>query len=273
VQSLLAASRQSVLIGMLGGRISWMQSLRVWLAGLFMSQVFITFIAGDVVRGVQFTKVGVLRRIAGRAVVFDRLIGLVALLFMVIATTPIVQGLSPDPVVRSGLIGLCLASVGGVAFFLASGLLGRIMVRLPGNLLRFRAVEILVDLLSVSRFIAKAPGSALSVFALSLVMHLLNIAALIAIARLIGIEAPIVLLACVSIPALLLTMLPISFGGWGVREAALVTGFGLLHIPAYQALAVSVGFGLSLILTSLPGVFAVWHRRTDPGLSASPQSA
>ncbi len=38
-------------------------------------------------------------------------------------------------------------------------------------------------------------------------------------------------------PVMLITMLPISIAGWGVRESALVAGFGLVGIGAGDALA------------------------------------
>ena len=61
----------------------------------------------------------------------------------------------------------------------------------------------------------------------------------------------------VAVPVMLLTLLPISFAGWGVREAALVSGFDLLDVPSELALATSIGFGLSGIVASLPGLFSL----------------
>jgi len=53
--------------------------------------------------------------------------------------------------------------------------------------------------------------------------------------------------------AVLLTLLPISIAGWGVREAAVVSIFGTFGVPAEQALVVSVLFGLSLTVAAIPG--------------------
>jgi uncharacterized membrane protein YbhN (UPF0104 family) len=46
-------------------------------------------------------------------------------------------------------------------------------------------------------------------------------------------------------PALLVSALPISFGGWGVREGALVAAFSLVHADPAAVAATSVMFGLT----------------------------
>ena len=60
-------------------------------------------------------------------------------------------------------------------------------------------------------------------------------------------------------PLLLATSLPISFAGWGVREAVLVTLFQYLELPAELGLATSVLYGLVLTSAGLPG-FVLWLR-------------
>jgi len=46
---------------------------------------------------------------------------------------------------------------------------------------------------------------------------------------------------------------PISVGGWGVREGAMVTALGLVNIAPSVALAVSIQFGLIMLVVGLPG--------------------
>ena len=49
-------------------------------------------------------------------------------------------------------------------------------------------------------------------------------------------------------------VLPISIGGWGVREAAAITLFPMTGIDATSALLVSIMFGILIFLATLPGV-------------------
>jgi glycosyltransferase 2 family protein len=52
---------------------------------------------------------------------------------------------------------------------------------------------------------------------------------------------------------LLAHILPISIGGWGVREAAAVALLGMTGVDATSALLVSIMFGVLLVLATLPG--------------------
>jgi hypothetical protein len=52
-------------------------------------------------------------------------------------------------------------------------------------------------------------------------------------------------------------IVPISIGGWGLRELAVVSLLGNLGVAPENALLFSVCFGLTLLLGSLPGAL-VW---------------
>ena len=68
------------------------------------------------------------------------------------------------------------------------------------------------------------------------------------------------LLDCILLvpPVILVTVVPISIAGWGVREGAMVVAFGFIDVPASAAFAVSVLFGLTLAAASLPGSLIWW---------------
>jgi uncharacterized protein (TIRG00374 family) len=55
---------------------------------------------------------------------------------------------------------------------------------------------------------------------------------------------------------LLFSMLPVSLGGWGVREGVMVLLFGLVGTPREDALAISVLFGICSTIAGLPGAVA-----------------
>ncbi|HTV31463.1 MAG TPA: lysylphosphatidylglycerol synthase transmembrane domain-containing protein [Xanthobacteraceae bacterium] len=59
--------------------------------------------------------------------------------------------------------------------------------------------------------------------------------------------------------ALLVTVIPFSIGGWGLRETSVIIGFGLIGVRAEQAFALSVTFGvLSLIAAFVPAVAGLY---------------
>ena len=65
----------------------------------------------------------------------------------------------------------------------------------------------------------------------------------------------------VALPALgLLTLLPISISGWGLRESTFATVLVLWNVDPTITLISSVSFGLVNLLTSLPGAWALLQR-------------
>ncbi len=57
--------------------------------------------------------------------------------------------------------------------------------------------------------------------------------------------------------AILFAALPVSIGGWGVREASMSYGFMLFGTSAHDASLTAVALGIGLLLASLPGGVAV----------------
>ena len=98
-------------------------------------------------------------------------------------------------------------------------------------------------------------------------MHLLSALTVFVVARGIGVEVSLGQMAVLVPPVILVATLPISVAGWGVREGAMVTALGFVGVVPADAFAVSVIFGLALIVVALPGG-ALWliglRRRTRP---------
>ncbi|MES1201875.1 MAG: lysylphosphatidylglycerol synthase transmembrane domain-containing protein, partial [Pseudomonadota bacterium] len=75
--------------------------------------------------------------------------------------------------------------------------------------------------------------------------------------------SPIDALATVPI-AMFVSLLPISINGWGVREGVMMLSLGFAGVRTQDAFAVSVLFGLGLMMASLPGIFSLISlRRTQ----------
>lgn len=70
---------------------------------------------------------------------------------------------------------------------------------------------------------------------------------------------------------MLLTSLPISFAGWGLREGAIIVAFGVYGVPKETALALSLVYGVLHLVSSLPGLvlWIVEKRRLKPVTTVS----
>jgi uncharacterized membrane protein YbhN (UPF0104 family) len=73
-------------------------------------------------------------------------------------------------------------------------------------------------------------------------------------ARALGVAAGIVPVFA-FVPLIFIVMqIPVSYGGWGPREAATIALFAAIGVPHEQAFALALLFGLILTITAVPGV-------------------
>jgi uncharacterized membrane protein YbhN (UPF0104 family) len=108
------------------------------------------------------------------------------------------------------------------------------------------------ELLEIFRFTAVSRAGALGM-ALSYIVVALNVAAVILFAR--GFGVPLMpSVAYLIVPvAVLLSTLPISIGGWGVREASLSYGLVLFGVAQAAAALLGLALGIGMLLAALPG--------------------
>lgn len=72
-------------------------------------------------------------------------------------------------------------------------------------------------------------------------------------ARAVGVETPVPVLLPLAAPVLVTMLLPVTVAGWGVRETAAAALWGLVGLTAADGVAVSVVYGLLVLISSLPG--------------------
>lgn len=95
--------------------------------------------------------------------------------------------------------------------------------------------------------------------ALSLGTALANVSAFAACSAAIGAPLPPVI-STTLIPLVLFAMvLPLSIGGWGLREGAAALLYPVAGASAGAGLAASVAFGLMIWVSVLPGVWLGWR--------------
>lgn len=71
----------------------------------------------------------------------------------------------------------------------------------------------------------------------------------------VGLDVPLTLIQAVTVfpTVFLLSMLPITVAGWGVREALLITALKLFGVPVAAAVALGLAFGICMLIISIPG--------------------
>ena len=227
--------------------------VRLTLVGLFFNQVLPAPIGGDAMRIWGAVRTGLPLGKATSGVVLERLWGLATLLLFAAPAWP---WLLPETAPR---LGLAVAS--GVAAL--AGLAGAVMLlRLAPPTLSRRLPAALRAGLDDARATAWPPGRVAAVILWSLAGHVAAMAAMATLAVAMGLGlSPMAIVVAVPV-ALLAAVVPASFAGWGVREGALVAALATFGVPAADALALSLAFGLVVLLLALPGA-VLWMARAE----------
>jgi len=253
LQLFLAALRWELVARGLGGSLPFSAALRFVWVGTFFSQVLPASIGGDIVRMWLYWRRCGSRRLAIHSVALERLVMVVALLLLVFAVQPglVARGVPLAIGLSAGIV-----LTGMIAVFSAL-LLSRGLLAGHGSWPLFRVLSHVAQ--DVRGVFARIPRSA-ALCVLSIAAHL-NIAIVAwLIARALGLNITVAD-SIVLVPVVVLAAtLPISVGGWGVRESAAITLFGLVGVSGADALALSVLLGLASIVISIPGAL-LWLPR------------
>jgi len=228
----------------------------------------VTFIAGDAVRIWQLARRGYGRLISGSAIFLERALGLAVLMALVLVCVPVLLSHGAHGAVRTGLLvvaALCATGMGG---FVASAFLGRFVARVAPCFHVSRITAAVVDVTSAARHLAGSWKLTTGVILLSAVMHLCNAFVFYILGRAAGVDIDLVTTVVITMPVMLIALMPIAVAGWGIREGSAIVGYGLFGVPPETALTISVAFGLALLLASLPGGVYLWlGRRIDRQVS------
>ena len=261
-QAAIAGMRTACVMRLLGARCSIARGVAVWMVGLIVSQSLITFIAGDAARVWQLARLGYPPRAASSAVVLERALGFLVILIMVLLFEPLLLARAAPGPVRTGLLILAVVCAGGILAFVASAFLGRLRPLLPARLREHNLVSIALDVASAARHLTNSWKLGAAVVGLSVLMQFCNVLALLVLARAVGVTLDFLSTAAVALPALLIASMPIAIAGWGVREGAMIVGYGLFGVAPAAALATSIAFGLAMLIVSLPGaLFIRWGKQ------------
>jgi uncharacterized membrane protein YbhN (UPF0104 family) len=198
---------------------------------------------------------------AGRAtvsVILDRVAALAGVAIIVLAVTPFfISVVGKDYAIPAAILA-ALAMIGLLGIILVAQL-DRIQI---GRWTRFRIFNRLIALGGATRQVFLQPASSIPILALGVASQVGASLTAYAIARSLGLNVTATQCMILMQPITLFSTLPISIGGWGVREAAMVTIFGLVGVPPSAALIVSIQVGLLAVVLSLPGGVLFLVQRT-----------
>jgi uncharacterized membrane protein YbhN (UPF0104 family) len=219
--------------------------------GAFFNQTLPSAIGGDAVRLWLVARAGAGWRAATYSIFVDRAIGLIALAVIIVASLPWSYRLIGDPQGRIALLLVDFAALAGGLGFLAFGYLQWAWLKKWWGTLHIHACAVIAD--RVLFRARRGPKVAL----LSLLVHVLTVVIAWCVVQSIAAPAAFGQIFQLLPPVMLITMLPISIAGWGVREATMGLAFGYAGLMANEGVNVSLLFGaVSFMVGAVGGL--VW---------------
>ena len=255
VQVLAQAVRWRQIVIHCGAELPLARAFRFSMIAGFFNQTLPSSVGGDAIRiwlmGKQANW-----RVAAYSVFLDRVIGVVALAVLVIACLPWTLALVSNPIGRAALLLIGWGCVAAGIFFV-----GLAWQRLQ-VLQRWSLTRHLAAAATVAVGILRSPRSLGAIFSLSIVIHLLTALAAWCAARAVGADMSLLYSLFLVPPVILVTVVPISIAGWGVREGAMVAAFGYAGLPQSDGLIVSLLFGAGFLVIGIAGGL-VWILTVD----------
>ncbi len=257
VQIVLSALRWRLTAAQLGQPLTRGEAVGEYYLSQLINMTLPGGVLGDASRAVrQRHQAGMMR--AAQAVMIERLVGQIAL-FGALFSGFIIVTLRPDELILPGWLAeaiawLAIAAVGVLVIGVLLALVPGILSRMAGGFL----VAIRLGLLSRGVW-PRQLGLSLAIVACNLGSF-----AFCAVAT--GTDLSFAAVVTV-VPLILIAMLiPVSVGGWGLREGAAATIWPVVGATSEAGIAASVAFGVVILVASLPGLWVLMTRlrRSNP---------
>lgn len=257
LQVLLLAFRWNSLARAGGSHLALPASIFGILMSFFFSQGLPASIGGDTFRLWWHRREGISTGNALNIIIFDRIYGLISLVLLCFVSVYFLATLlsdGKDKILSLSVLILTISLACGL-FILPkrlgiSNLLRDFLNHLPHQFARaVRWFLSMRDTLSEQKI-----ETTLFLLILGILTHLLVVIQVLVVGCDLDPNA-ISLVKCLAAvpPALVISYMPFSIAGWGVREASMVVAFGLLGVSAPIAIMISLIIGLTIFSISLIG--------------------
>lgn len=249
LQYVACALRWRAALVPLGAGFPFFRVLHLFYIGNFFHQTLPASVGGDAVRTYLIYRDGVPLRTAISAIMLERVATVAALVFLVALVQPVFLGRAGEAagawIVPVAAVGVA-AVIGGIVFI-------ALLDRVPAVWRKGKIMTALAGLAVDTRTIFFSPFNAARAIGWAAVGHTNLAMAVYVLARGLGLDVSPIDVISLFLPVLLITALPISVAGWGVREGSMVYAFGLIGVAGADALVLSVLYGFFTLVLALPG--------------------
>ena len=237
LQIFVGALRWREISGRCQAPLTDLQAFRYNMIGAFFNQTLPSSIGGDAVRLWLVNRTGAGWRAATYSILTDRAIGLIALALIIVGSLPWSYGMIADSNGRVALVVVDFAALAGGLGFLLLGHLPWSWLKNWWPTKHIHACSVIANQVMFDR------RSGPKIAVLSLSIHVLAVVIAWCAVRSIAAPADFEQVFMLIPPIMLITMMPISIAGWGVREATMMIAFGYAGLAPTDGTVVSILFG------------------------------
>ena len=249
----LVAVRWCWIVDVLGhdhDRIKRVPMIAITAIANFFAQV-IPNIAADTIRAWMLTQHDYSWRRGLVSVMIDRGVGVASLIavgFVVMLFPSSLTALGGQRIIALGFFGtLLIATVGCLVF----------APKFVPFLERWRYTAWAGKLAHLTHHVLLGDSAGISILSIAFGVHLMSITAVWFLVQASGLSLPLVDAAVLFTVMVAVSLIPVSIGGWGVRELAVTSLLGSHGVPFEQALFFSLCFGAVVLVAALPGAI-IW---------------
>ena len=239
--------RWRTVMSAIGKTMGFVATLKILYMSFFLNQALPSAIGGDALRIFLTRKSGIGLRESINGVMLERIITLLGLILLVLITQPFLMITVKDTPLKFIFPILAVGAIIGIYCLTW-------LDRLPRVMGDWKIIKGLANIALDTRIFFSSLRFSIFSIVLGITGNILISLMVYFCAKSLSIEVTVVHCLVLVPPVVLILTIPISIGGWGVREGAMIGAFGLVGISGGDAFILSISFGLANLCFSLPGV-------------------
>jgi len=245
VDRLFMVTRWIQLVEALDVRVARWRMVKIFFLSTFFGSFLPSGVGGEAVRAVSFSRLTERGVESVASVVMDRLLGLLSMLLTGLLSLSFFYRVYPHPALLAFVVVGSIGLVSGLALALSRRLHAKTLATGKDNWWTKAAR-------AMGRYRARL-GTLGLVLLLSVGVQLLRVLQAYLLSEALGLGTPAIYFLCFIPPILIVTMLPISIGGWGTTNVAYVALFSQVGMDLDGAFVLSVLILALGIIGNLPG--------------------
>ena len=264
--TLISACRWQLLLASRGIRVPVIKLFNFYMVGMFLNSFMPGAIGGDVVKSWDLYRLTGRGNDAVASVFVDRFTGLIGLTLLGALAVPFGHHLLESRVAVIAIFG-SLVLLFAVVTMLWVGPVARLAITIMRRVLPGKIAEKLADLYMALHIYQEGPRTLASAIALSMIIQCLQASYYAMTALALGIHAEIFYFILFLPAVVLISMVPLTFGGLGVREGVMIVLFSQVGVAGSDVLAISLTvFVINTVLSLYGGLLML--RREAPARNA-----